>query len=83
MAASTIELPKMNGIAPSPAPTGPLPPPPAPRTVAEPPKPVVVEILPESVEDFDTFINGPVKKFVNLSDEIGGPVAEQVRHNGR
>lgn len=78
MAASTIELPKINGVAATPAPTGPLPPPPAPRAPAQPPKPVV-EALPESVEDFDTFITGPVKKYVNLSDEIGGPIAEQVR----
>lgn len=76
MAASTIELPKINGVAATPAPTGPLPPPPAPRAPAQPPKPVV-EALPESVEDFDTFITGPVKKYVNLSDEIGGPIAEQ------
>lgn len=74
MAASSIELPNISG-APAPAPTGPLPMPPA-MKVAEP-KPVV-EILPESVEDFDSFIAGPVQKFVNLSDEIGGPVAEQV-----
>jgi adenylyl cyclase-associated protein len=79
MAASTIELPKINGVGPTPAPTGPLPPPPAPRAPVEPPKPVV-EALPESVEDFDTFISGPVKKYVNLSDEIGGPLAEQVRN---
>ncbi len=77
MAASTIELPGING-APTPAPTGPLPAPPiATRAPAEPPKPVP-EALPDSVEDFDGFISGPVKKFVNLSDEIGGPVAEQV-----
>jgi adenylyl cyclase-associated protein len=77
MAASTIELPKINGVPPAPAPTGPLPPPPAPRAPAEAPKPLV-EALPESVEDFDAFISGPVKKFVNLSDEIGGPVSQQV-----
>jgi adenylyl cyclase-associated protein len=41
------------------------------------PKPIP-EVLPESVEDFDAFISGTVKKFVNLSDEVGGPVAEQV-----
>jgi adenylyl cyclase-associated protein len=76
MAASTIELPKING-APAPAPTGPLPPPPVSRAVPEAPKPIP-EAVPESVEDFDSFIAGPVKKYVNLSDEIGGPVAEQV-----
>lgn len=76
MAASTIELPKINGVT-APAPTGPLPAPPAPRAIAESPKPIP-EALPESVEDFDTFLAGPVKKFVNLSDEVGGAVAEQV-----
>ena len=79
MAASAIDLPKLNGAAPTPAPTGPLPAPPtASRAAAEPLKPIQ-EVLPESVEDFDAFINGTVKKFVNLSDEVGGPVAEQVR----
>lgn len=78
MAASAIDLPKLNGAAPTPAPTGPLPAPPtASRAAAETPKPIL-EALPESVEDFDAFINGTVKKFVNLSDEVGGPVAEQV-----
>lgn len=75
MAASTIDLPKINGAAPTPAPTGPLPPPPT-RAVAEAPKPVA-EALPESVEDFDAFLAGPLKRYVDLSDEVGGPVAEQ------
>ncbi len=79
MAASTIDLPKLNGAAPTPAPTGPLPAPPTTsRAATEPPKPIP-EALPESVEDFDTFISGTVKKYVSLSDEVGGPVAEQVR----
>ncbi|KAH7313151.1 adenylyl cyclase-associated protein-like protein [Rhexocercosporidium sp. MPI-PUGE-AT-0058] len=73
MAASSIEIPSING-APTPAPTGPLPAPPVAKTPE--PKPVQ-EALPESVEDFDAFIAGTVKKFVNLSDELGGPVAEQ------
>jgi adenylyl cyclase-associated protein len=74
MASATIEAPKINGTAiQSAAPTATLPPAPvaAPATI-------VAEPLPESVEDFDTFITGPLKKFVNLSDELGGPVAEQV-----
>jgi adenylyl cyclase-associated protein len=76
--AAAIDLPKLNGAAPTPAPTGPLPAPPtASRAAAETPKPIL-EVLPDSVEDFDAFINGTVKKFVNLSDELGGPVAEQV-----
>ena len=36
------------------------------------------EVLPPSIEGFDELINGPVTKFVNLSDELGGVVAEQV-----
>lgn len=79
MAASAIDI----SGAPAPAPTGPLPlPPTAARAAPEPPKPVQ-EPLPESVEDFDAFITGPVKKYVNLSDELGGLVAEQVWSIGR
>jgi adenylyl cyclase-associated protein len=76
MASATVEPPKTNGAAPPP--TAPLPPAPVAATVAAPPKPAP-ETLPESVEEFDAFINGTLKKYVNLSDEIGGPVAEQVR----
>jgi adenylyl cyclase-associated protein len=82
MAASTIDLPKLNGAAPTPAPTGPLPAPPTTSRASQPPKPIP-EALPESVEDFDTFITGTVKKYVNLSDEVGGPIAEQVCQCGR
>jgi adenylyl cyclase-associated protein len=82
MAASTIDLPKLNGAAPTPAPTGPLPAPPTASRASEPPKPIP-EALPASVEDFDTFIAGTVKKYVNLSDEVGGPIAEQVCQSGR
>ncbi|KAG9238986.1 adenylate cyclase associated N terminal-domain-containing protein [Amylocarpus encephaloides] len=73
IASSTIELPKLNGTAPTPAPTGPLP---APPVAAQAPK-VVQEPLPESVEDFDAYIDGPVKKYVALSEGLGGPIAEQ------
>ncbi|KFY08230.1 hypothetical protein V492_06419, partial [Pseudogymnoascus sp. VKM F-4246] len=41
-----------------------------------PPKPAE-DPLPESVEDFDTLLNTTVKKYVDLSNEIGGPVAAQ------
>lgn len=34
--------------------------------------------LPPSIDDFDALINGDVKTFVNMSEEIGGLVAEQV-----
>ncbi|KAG0649335.1 Adenylyl cyclase-associated [Hyphodiscus hymeniophilus] len=74
MASSTVETQKTNGAAPPP--TAPLPPAPVSAAVAAPPKPVP-EVLPESVEEFDAFITGTVKKFVNLSDEMGGPIAEQ------
>lgn len=75
MASVTVETPKTNGAAPPP--TAPLPATPVAAAVAEPPKPLP-EALPESVEEFDAFLAGPLKKFVNLSDELGGPVAEQV-----
>ena len=50
--------------------------PPVPTTIA-PPK-VADEPLPESVEDFDTFLDTSVKKFVENSNEIGGAIAAQV-----
>lgn len=79
MAASAIDI----SGAPAPAPTGPLPPPPTGAVRAAPEQPrVIAEPLPESVEDFDSFITGPVKKYVNLSDEIGGLVSEQVWSSG-
>ena len=37
-----------------------------------------VEALPPVIDDFDGMINGEVKTFVNMSEEIGGLVAEQV-----
>ena len=37
------------------------------------------EVLPASIEGFDTLINDQVTKFVNLSEELGGVVAEQVQ----
>lgn len=47
-----------------------------------------METLPPVIDDFDAIINGQVKSFVNMSEEIGGLVAEQVRplkstHRGR
>ena len=38
-----------------------------------------LEVLPPMIDDFDGTINGEVKTFVNMSEEIGGLVAEQVR----
>lgn len=36
------------------------------------------EVLPPAIDDFDALINAEVKTFVNMSEEIGGLVAEQV-----
>ncbi len=46
-------------------------------TVASPQP--VIEPLPPAIDDFDALINGDVKTYVNMSEEIGGLVAEQVR----
>lgn len=40
--------------------------------------PTQTEILPPAIDDFDAIINEQVKSFVNMSEEIGGLVAEQV-----
>lgn len=37
-----------------------------------------METLPPVIDDFDAMINGQVKSFVNMSEEVGGLVAEQV-----
>ena len=34
--------------------------------------------LPPAIDDFDSMINGDVTKFVTMSEQIGGLVAEQV-----
>ena len=39
------------------------------------------EPLPPALDDFDSLINGDVVKFVNMSEELGGLVAEQVRRS--
>lgn len=41
-------------------------------------KQVAFEPLPQAIEDFDTIINGDVKKYVSMSEELGGLVSEQV-----
>ncbi|KFY22982.1 hypothetical protein V493_06169 [Pseudogymnoascus sp. VKM F-4281 (FW-2241)] len=56
-----------------------VPAPPAAAAAAStvsPPKPAE-DPVPESVEDFDTFLNTSVKKYVDLSNEIGGAIAAQ------
>lgn len=37
------------------------------------------EPLPEFVEEYDVFLNNAIDKYVKLSNELGGPVAQQVR----
>ncbi|TAQ85570.1 hypothetical protein B7494_g6111 [Chlorociboria aeruginascens] len=75
IASSTVEVPKPNGVVPAisatPAASG-LPPPNV--RVADTP---VEEPLPECVEEFDSFIATTVRKYVDLSDKLGGAVAEQ------
>ncbi|KAI0997800.1 Adenylyl cyclase-associated protein [Podosphaera aphanis] len=75
IASVTIPMPKVNSVT-APAPTGPLPAPP--KRVSSSPGPPP-ESFPESVEEFNAFISGPVQKFVNESEELGGPIAEQAR----
>jgi adenylyl cyclase-associated protein len=74
MASAVVEAPKTNGALPSVTAAGPAAA--AASQLAAPKK--VAEPLPPMIEDFDTFIDIAVKKYVDLSNEIGGPVAEQV-----
>ena len=76
IASSAETLPTTNGTtgAPSaPPPSGPLPQPPTGQKEA--PK----QELPQSIEDFDTLLNGDVKAWTDLSRSLGGVIAEQVR----
>lgn len=74
--ASSTELPKdVPGLGQPATPlsetaVAPTPPP----VQQEPPQ----EALPESVEDFDAFLNTSVDKYVKLSSQLGGVVAQQV-----
>ena len=43
-----------------------------------PPPKAMAQPLPPSIDDFDGLMNGDVKAFVNMSDELGGALAEQV-----
>ncbi|KAI9824406.1 MAG: hypothetical protein M1832_001941 [Thelocarpon impressellum] len=47
------------------------------RAVAANSPVAATEVLPPSIEGFDALINAEVTKFVNLSEELGGVVAEQ------
>ena len=46
--------------------------------IASPSPSAPVETLPPAIDDFDALINSDVETFVNVSEEIGGLVAEQV-----
>ena len=35
---------------------------------------------PPAIEDFDSLVTGDVKAYLDLSQELGGPIAEQVRY---
>jgi len=72
MASVVVETPKTNGALPAVTAA-------APAAAAQPAAPEKVEEpLPPMIEDFDSFIETAVKKYVGLSNEIGGLVAEQV-----
>ncbi|OLN95650.1 Adenylyl cyclase-associated protein [Colletotrichum chlorophyti] len=81
IATSTIELPQavpsLNQSVASPptasdASAPPPPPPQAPAAAQSPPEPV-----PESIEEFDQFIATSVGKYVKISQQLGGLVADQ------
>lgn len=81
IASSTIpppsDAPKSNGIS-TPTQQAITTPPPPTSVQAPALKKIIEDSVPECVAEFDSFIQGAVKKYVNLSDEIGGVVAEQV-----
>jgi adenylyl cyclase-associated protein len=78
IASSTVELPQgvpalketlatpQSGIIATSTPAPAAPPPPAPEPV------------PESIEEFDNFVNTTVQKYAKLSKSLGGLLAEQV-----
>lgn len=51
----------------------------APKAAPAAPKPVA-EDLPEAIEEFDAFLNTTVKKYVEISNQIGSPLKEQAAH---
>ena len=48
-----------------------------------PPAQQPIETLPPAIDDFDKMIENDVKTYVNMSEEIGGLVAEQVSEHAR
>lgn len=87
--ATSTELPKdampqLNQSASSPADASAVSTPPPAAAPSAAPKPPS-EPLPESLEEFDAFLNSTVDRFIELSNELGGPIAKQVRkvpHDG-
>ncbi|KAJ3519157.1 hypothetical protein NM208_g14236 [Fusarium decemcellulare] len=83
IAASTELPPDAPGLSqPVPAPPKPSvvatpPTAPAPAAPSKPEPELVAEPLPESIEEFDAFLSSSVDKYVKLSHELGGLVAQQ------
>ncbi|KAH6899078.1 adenylate cyclase associated N terminal-domain-containing protein [Thelonectria olida] len=73
--ATSTELPN-DGTAPNPPIATPKALPAVSSPPVAPPKPVA-EPLPESIEEFDAFLNSAVDKYVKLSNTLGGLVAQQ------
>lgn len=48
------------------------------QTRGNAPQEPLVEPLPPTIEDFDAIVKGEVQTFINMSEDIGGLVAEQV-----
>ncbi|KAM5348512.1 hypothetical protein ACJ41O_008336 [Fusarium nematophilum] len=73
------DAPVPNQVVPSPPKPSVVPTPPAaPAVPATPSNPEpVAEPLPESIEEFDAFLNSSVDKYVKLSHQLGGLVAQQ------
>ncbi|KAI1461557.1 adenylate cyclase associated N terminal-domain-containing protein [Annulohypoxylon moriforme] len=67
---ATVATPSGPSSISSPIPHAALPPPPVLKEVPEEP-------LPESIEEFDTFISQSVEKYVAASNKLGGLIAEQ------
>lgn len=70
--------PKSTGGVSASVPATPEPPkgiPPPPVAPAAP----AAALVPPQIQDFDALIAEDIQKFVKLGEEIGGPVAEQVR----
>lgn len=70
------DLSTTKSLTSSPSSTPAVPPPPKPSP--PPPAAPVAAPVPPQIQDFDALIKGDVQNFVNLGEQIGGLVAEQV-----